>query len=266
MSLIEDQESALLNITRNKPVSYKIKFPIQTEIPEVTEIYMNNILLCFNEDSIEQSNTQIIYHNIFTTFGLTKYKSFTDFADPDFLRSQAKQFVDSYKKESNYTMKPKEISQAEGVPRNQRFPHPANDNFKVCSINQDKDGSLSSESHINEICGIAPIIPDPLIETGSINTVKGSWPWIVAVITDLLCNGNLISAKTVITTAHCINLGQRQCIPRIGLGFHTFNFIDNNPNRVLYLVDRILVHPDYDPKAGNFDGDIALIFTKQIIR
>uniref|UniRef100_T1GEN2 Serine protease gd N-terminal domain-containing protein n=1 Tax=Megaselia scalaris TaxID=36166 RepID=T1GEN2_MEGSC len=90
LALIEDQESALLNITRNKPVSYKIKFPIQTEIPEVTEIYMNNILLCFNEDSIEQSNTQIIYHNIFTTFGLTKYKSFTDFADPDFLRSQAK--------------------------------------------------------------------------------------------------------------------------------------------------------------------------------
>lgn len=124
-------------------------------------------------------------------------------------------------------------------------------------IQRNPESQDNSPTHIKEICGI------PGLKTNSSNVgeliQKGSFPWIVVVLTDTVCNGNLISSKTVITAAHCINLGHRNCIPRVSVGTHS---MVNNERKNLYFIDKIYVHPDYKEDLTNFDGDIAVIITK----
>lgn len=284
-----------------KPVLFKVRFPTLEKLPFVTGILIGDEWICGGTEYIDEKkslafrivfatpniflrpqekfrslnevvdpNSEAIHIKDFSKVSNKKskaYRSFTEFVHPMFYRSQIKDtqkyasftdFIDSEFNTIRYNVSfqlEKTVSQI--------YPNSENKNKAICGLryinfNATKEGT--SASYIQEICGISKIKnikkrPDQGIE-------RGSSPWTVLVMTDSYCDGVLISSKTVITAAHCINLGHTNCIPRIGVGFNEiFNYTDIET----YIIDKIFIHPDYKPDLSTLDGDISVIITERRI-
>lgn len=102
---------------------------------------------------------------------------------------------------------------------------------------------------------------------GGENVQRGSWPWLVAIylrgINELAfsCGGNLISARTVVTAAHCIRTPKGTYSHHdlvLYLGLHNIN--DRRQTGVQESeVEEIHIHNDFMSKDSSYDADIALI-------
>lgn len=103
-------------------------------------------------------------------------------------------------------------------------------------------------------------------------TVKrGAWPWLVAVYVKeasgplFNCAGNLVSARTVVTAAHCFRSSKRTYQPFevvVYLGRH--NILDRMEAGVKAAgVKQIVIHSDYLSKDTSYDADIAVIIMQE---
>lgn len=81
------------------------------------------------------------------------------------------------------------------------------------------------------------------------------------------CGGTLISAKTVITAAHCINTSTRNYrAHEVVLYLGRYSLIDwSEVGSIATNVEEIIIHTDYKKQKDSFDADIAiLIMTKHV--
>lgn len=128
---------------------------------------------------------------------------------------------------------------------------------------------------VNSICGtrhseteITPFI------FGGEDTKRGDWPWMVAIYLNkptglsFNCGGTLITAKSVITAAHCINTSTKNYrSDEVVLYLGRYSLIDwSEVGTVATNVEQILIHTDYKThQRDSFDADIAiLIMTKRV--
>lgn len=73
------------------------------------------------------------------------------------------------------------------------------------------------------------------------------------------CGGSIITTRTILTAAHCVN--DITMVQRISIVVGTSN-LTNQDNGYRYLVDRTVVHEQYKELQQN---DIALVIVKQAI-
>lgn len=132
---------------------------------------------------------------------------------------------------------------------------------------------LSCGNSISAQCGketIEQTVPTSFIKGG---TASKHWPWLVALIYkksgDFFCRATLISMKTALTAAHCIQ--QKYSTTRLNptdvevyLGRHNLSDSGelNKMAKVLEIV-KIAMHPDWDPKNFRYDADIALLIASK---
>lgn len=132
----------------------------------------------------------------------------------------------------------------------------------------------SSTNDVNAICGTRHAESEitPLIFGGE-ETQRGDWPWIVAIYLNKAiglsfnCGGTLISSKTVITAAHCINTSTRNYrAHEVVLYLGRYSLIDwSEVGSIATNVEEIIIHTDYKKQRESFDADIAImIMTKRV--
>lgn len=143
------------------------------------------------------------------------------------------------------------------------------------------DGSWSGEQPVCiPICGIGGAMDDELDSrprrtsrkrsrrvVGGHDSLVGAWPWQVMLERangDLWCGGSLLSERTVITAAHCVQRYEESesssLIVRVGA--HT-RLTPSIVEQVATIED-VVIHPDYKP--DNYDSDVALIHLTKPIR
>lgn len=264
ISLIGGQQATLQNIIRNKPVTYKVTFPLRNQLPEVSSIYMNNNLICSgrNPSDSEEAVTKLILQHTLQTSGQIPLSyqpsvfmkqpdltGFTNYVESRFQQSPTRQ------QHSQFPTHP---------------PVPKQPEFTIESRSQEPQNSLS---RVNQICGTAAFIPRPLVVGGEA-IEKGSWPWLVAVYLNdakglsFKCGGNLVTSRTVITAAHCLKLrGLEYKAKHVLIVAGRHNLLDwSESTSITFNADRVLIHPDYKDSLSSFDGDIAMVIVDETIR
>lgn len=103
-------------------------------------------------------------------------------------------------------------------------------------------------------------------------TVKrGAWPWLVAVYLNKAsgptfnCGGNLVSAKTVVTAAHCFRTSERiYTASEVVLFLGRYNIQNwNEAGFKAAPVEQIVIHSDYMSKDSSYDADIAVVIMQE---
>lgn len=103
---------------------------------------------------------------------------------------------------------------------------------------------------------------------------RGSWPWLAAIYVnnltslDFQCGGSLVSARVVISSAHCFKLFNKRYTSNevlVFLGRHNLKNW-NEEGSLAAPVDGIYIHPDFNSQLSSYDADIAVIILKDEVR
>ncbi|KAL5273817.1 hypothetical protein ACFFRR_000523 [Megaselia abdita] len=251
----------LEGINEKNEIRYKLTYPSQNLIPRIVEIQMNKQTICSGPTSSKYGVTTIKLNN--------KYQ--TDIplstADPTKNNDLHINPVPSYIPKI-FTDPPQEIYTP---PITTLKPRIQQTQIKLTTPKPREIITTKSTLSKSDICGTIPPISSPLIIGGQ-TILKGSWPWLVAIYlaynkknTRFLCGGNLITSKTILTSAHCIRDSQSELRSQdllIAAGKHDINNWQEDSNQ-FRAVDRFFIHPDY--KTGRYDADVAVIIVKETI-
>merc|ERR1719318_1012129 len=108
-------------------------------------------------------------------------------------------------------------------------------------------------------CGLPQIKGSRIV--GGKKAVPGSWPWQILMLYNGYpgCGGSLISAEWVLSAAHCV-FGLEEYTSSFTIRTGEYNRAILEGTEQEYDVEKIITHPDYDPRKLN--NDIALLKLK----
>jgi hypothetical protein len=130
----------------------------------------------------------------------------------------------------------------------------------------------------NGECGISETRGNftALVTSGN-HAVRGQFPWLVAYFysgdnqNKFICGGSLISAKLVITAAHCVQSKFSKSIRKAEdstfyIGKTNIDSLIGESNYVTSNADQLIIHPDWNSATSQYDSDIAIaVLVKTII-
>ncbi|XP_054844499.1 acrosin-like [Eublepharis macularius] len=120
------------------------------------------------------------------------------------------------------------------------------------------------ENNCNVICGRRPLAPSHSrsSQTGrGMDTLPGTWPWMVSIRRPVgsgyrhTCGASLISAKWILTAAHCFR--QKRSLVNWELSFGATELSHPGPDAQVRFPKRVVEREDYEP--GKEINDIALV-------
>lgn len=123
-------------------------------------------------------------------------------------------------------------------------------------------------------CGTPHVINNYVsLVVGGETVKRGAWPWLVAVYLNKAvgpsfnCGGNLVSAKTVVTAAHCFRTSERtyeasEVILFLGR-YNILNWMEAGVKAA--QVEQIVIHSDYMSKDSSYDADIAVVIMQKAV-
>lgn len=120
----------------------------------------------------------------------------------------------------------------------------------------------------NAVCGQRYAVTNisPFIVNGE-ETKRGDWPWMVAIYLNkptglsFNCGGSLVSARAVVSAAHCINTATKNYqASEVLLWLGRYSLTDwSEVGAVSSNVQYIYIHPDYKRQRESYDADISIL-------
>lgn len=152
--------------------------------------------------------------------------------------------------------------------------YPTTTTYRPIQIPINNQPVLTSSEDLNKICGTrySETEVSPFIYGGE-QTNRGDFPWMVAIYVNkptglsFSCGGTLISAKSVLTAAHCIITPTKNYRAHdIVLYLGRYSLTDwSETGSIVSNVKEIILHSDYKRNGESYDADIAiLIMTKKV--
>ncbi|XP_058047714.1 acrosin-like [Ahaetulla prasina] len=118
------------------------------------------------------------------------------------------------------------------------------------------------EDNCKGLCGRRPLAPShSLPVVGGIDTMPGTWPWMVSIRTPFksgyqhTCGGSLIGTRWILTAAHCFK--DIRHLTNWELVFGTNKLSHPGPDAEVRFPKRVVQHENYQPRQQI--NDIALV-------
>lgn len=266
-------------INKNNEIFYKLKYPSETLIPRIIAIRMNNEIICSGPDSSKYGVTTIsLQHKLKPATNLNISPGNNPVSFPIETNFPPREIPIYQIPRTTTTRTP--VTQP--PPRSRtpeiqvyQFPRTTSTRTPVTQppIPPSRTPEIIRRQPVpTAICGKIGPISSPLIFGGH-PISKGAWPWLVAIYKIdsksnpyFVCGGNIISSRTIITSAHCLGTNDASVSPGellIGAGKHNISDFWESSQNLLY-VERIIIHSDY--RTSTYDADIAMIIVKEEIR
>lgn len=243
-------------VSMKRPVVYRVNFPVQTAIPTLVEILVNNVLVCSN--GMQQQQQAMYGYSSRIQLQHTFYlPSANANAKPEYFEAINEQTLPQ----------PQLMFQPEVV--SPLSPETISNNDSLEEQNLSTDDAVTC-GRIDEKFKLTHLI------MGGEKIARGTWPWLVAIFlkevggVSFLCTGNLVAHRIVLTAAHCFKMYSKENERKpneILLAFGRYDLRDWTETMVqLSDADSINIHPDYaDAGDDTNDADIAVIVTTKSI-
>lgn len=229
----------LQKILSNEPINYRIGFPVEDQLLQITEIKVNNRLVCKGQ-GFEGKVFEVSFRHTL------RANSPTATSKMDLLHQKLPIFAQFVNKKLRPAL---DMGQTTTKP---------------------PITSKSPPAELLRVCGQTTIFYRPLVIGGSFIEI-GSYPWLVALYVSspkslsFNCGGNLISSRTVLTAAHCLKLRrvvyEAKDLLVVAGRYNILDWSESTSRKS--TVKKIIIYPGYDPTLANFDGDLAIIILEE---
>ncbi|EDW68299.1 serine protease 42 [Drosophila virilis] len=273
LTLWDDEQVNKFNLRNGNPIKYRIDFPTPEELPKLTLVMINDVVLCRASPYPPSSVTLSLSHSLRST------TSPLFIQQPQFVqqtnvrpvqRPQRPFWQDTFvepEPEERPTFRipqppaPAPATPPPSPPASSRPPtQPSRAQPRPSVV---PNTSVQGLTQLGGICGREGPITSPLIHHGT-QVRRGQLPWMVALYERggdglrFFCGGTLISASTVLSAAHCFlytdrNLPANRAV--VSLGRNTLDLVSDG---LLREVSVLVLHEEYAPQNYT-DADIALL-------
>ncbi|XP_011297150.1 serine protease gd-like [Fopius arisanus] len=254
IELAKSRQESVLAIEAGQPLVYNIFFPLQRPLPVLTEIVFNNYQYCVGHQARGPVVTNIFIEHFLYPAGVTPEVNTphqNNNANPHPLNQ--KEFENLPLADEKYPIIP---SFSLTTPR----PPAGESPFDSTLLNFYQDENCGKSNRLNHS------MPN------NWGTYASQWPWLVAIFIarynfQFQCSGNLITAKHVLTAAHCM-ISNGIEIPAnvllISLGRYRLNDW-HEPRAVNREVLGFVIHPEYTNR-GSAHADLAIVILRERVQ
>ncbi|KAH8284024.1 hypothetical protein KR054_007648 [Drosophila jambulina] len=255
IKLLGSEASIRHKLQNNEKISFLIKFPLPNVVPKLTKIVVNGEAICQALPYDPPSLQIFLSHTVSTIIPLSALPMPS--ATPVF---------------DNPRLLPAVIPRPQlppaQPPRVQLLPQPTPPPTNPPSIRRVNDAPQTL-GQLNTVCGREKPIQTAFIHFGE-EVQRGQFPWMVALLERIgneysfTCGGTLISARTVISAAHCFRFGSKSLSAArtvVSLGRNSLDIFSPGD---LQGVSLLVLHEQYDVNTYT-DADLALLqLTNQV--
>ncbi|XP_017117594.1 serine protease gd [Drosophila elegans] len=263
LNFLENEESLKFRLSNNEPVNYRIDFPTPGVVPKLTMVSINGEVVCQAKPFGAPSTRLSLSRTLRTTVPLAALPTPERSQPP--LRSQEQ---DPSQRSRQQQPPPRPRPQGPRFESTTRTPPPPPPPL-VPPVQATKSVPRTI-GQLSGVCGREKTIQTPFIHNG-IEVERGQLPWMAALFElvgrdyNFLCGGTLISARTVISAAHCFRFGSRSLPAErttVSLGRISLDLISPGKTSGVSL---LLLHQDYNPNVYT-DADLALLQLTETIQ
>ncbi|XP_017091619.2 serine protease 42 [Drosophila bipectinata] len=282
LTIIESEDEVIFRLRNNEPIRYRIDFPTAGVIPKLTKVSVNDVVICQSSPFRGKSTKLSLSRYLKTTIPLVPLQPqrpsqpsisgqgqgliFQSAQQPQRRPQVEEEFIGAGNSTNEFvpTVSRPEPRPQPTTPRPRPEPAPSS-STPVSTPTQVASATNYPKTigQLNGVCGREKAIQTPFIHGGEA-VERGQLPWMVTLLEhvgkeyNFLCGGTLISARTVISAAHCFRYGSRN-LPgsrtTVSLGRNTLDFFTQGELRRVSL---LLLHDQYNP-AVYTDADLALL-------
>ncbi|XP_001996631.2 serine protease gd [Drosophila grimshawi] len=260
LTLLDSDEQTNSNLRFGEPINYRVDFPLPSSPPKVTQIRLNNQVLCSAAQYPLPRTAITLTHKLTSPQPLS-------FLGPNRIPTGVNPPWSALPNEPQPVYNIEEIPYQElTTPRTRPVAQPQTD---LGSRAAPKPRPDQVEQSLSSICGRERALTTPLIFQGE-QLQRGQLPWLVGIYERSLdnglpffCGGTLLSSWTVLSAAHCFRFPGRDLPANrtvISLGRNTIDIVSAGELRD---VSQLVFHEEYEPRSAQ--ADIVLIrLAKQV--